>query len=270
MEERLPLSPESIDELNDSENSDDLEVAARSRSVVRPIRDVPDELVFRFEVGPAILAQLLEKLQLIERTPLSNALSARYPGFYQLFVDGSPKYIGKTARPIGQRLREHAKKLRHRIGIDLGHVECKFAFVEDPSLVDVAEGALIDFFGHRGQAEWNASGFGSKVTGHRRGQQEASDWAQLYPPNLDAAIRIDECPAITLEGLLRSVALSSPITLSIPQRLRPRFREVHADTFSLPTTEKTFREWMDFVANRLASGWRLNPQAESWYVELDS
>src|SRR6185437_7163950 len=130
------------EELTDGDEEDAAEEAAlRSGAVVRPIRDEPDELVFRFEVGPAILAQLLEKLERIPTMPLMNALGARYPGFYQLFMGGHPKYIGKTARPIGQRLKEHARKLRHRTGIDLDAISCKYAFVEDPSLVDVAEGA---------------------------------------------------------------------------------------------------------------------------------
>src|SRR5688500_1978643 len=42
---------------------------------VTPIRDVPDEYVFRFELGPAILAQLLETLGHIPETPISEAIS---------------------------------------------------------------------------------------------------------------------------------------------------------------------------------------------------
>ncbi|MDP1861447.1 MAG: hypothetical protein Q8K82_22445 [Gemmatimonadaceae bacterium] len=50
----------------------------------------PIILLFRFEVGPAILAQLLEKLDRIATMPLAAALNARYPGFYQIFVAGAP------------------------------------------------------------------------------------------------------------------------------------------------------------------------------------
>jgi hypothetical protein len=89
------------------------------------IRDVEDLYVFRFEVGPAILAQLLEKLSHIPAKPLRESLNAQYPGFYQLFLEGQSKYIGKTARPISERLREHVKKLRGRVPLD--RVSCKFA-----------------------------------------------------------------------------------------------------------------------------------------------
>ena len=71
--ERPAVDPsEGLDDLVDDEASDEEEQLARSRSVVRPIRDEPDHLVFRFEVGPAILAQLLEKLDRIERIRASG------------------------------------------------------------------------------------------------------------------------------------------------------------------------------------------------------
>lgn len=80
--------------------------------------------------------------------------------------------------------------------------------------MDVAEGALIDFFGARGFAEWNASGFGSKVAGHRRGQQEASDWSRSFPPNLDAVLSLGVTSPTALAKLLKALASDAPLRRS--------------------------------------------------------
>jgi hypothetical protein len=238
----------------------------RSRGAVQPIRDVADELVFRFEIGPAILAQLLQKLERLATMPLSEALDAKYPGFYQIFIDGAPKYIGKTARPVGARLKEHAKKLRGRKGINFANVTCRYAFVEDPSLVDVAEGALIDFFAARGLADWNTTGFGSKVSGHRRGDQEASDWATLFPSDLDVLISVDGVMPMSLDSIVRQVASRAPITLSVPTKLREAFQQDHNAVVGTGSTERSFSEWIVMIESQLAAAWQIDRKAESWYI----
>lgn len=237
-----------------------------SRGAVRAIRDADDRFIFRFEIGPAILAQLREKLERIPLVPIKEALDAKYAGFYQLFVADEPKYIGKTARPIGQRLREHVRKLRNRRGIAFETVRCRYAFVEDPSLVDVAEGALIEFFGSHGLAEWNASGFGSKVTGHGRGAQAASEWAKLFPPDLDAIVEIEGTELMSLVDLVRQVKAGAPITLSIPRRFAGRFAEDHARAIACGGRRRPFTEWVSLVEENLASDWVVRREAESWYI----
>lgn len=241
-----------------------------TRGTVVAIRDVDDRFVFRFEIGPAILAQLRDKLARIPVVPISEALDAKYPGFYQLFVGGEPRYIGKTARPIGQRLREHARKLRHRIGIDFGAVGCRYAFVEDPSLVDVAEGALIEYFGAQGLAEWNTSGFGSKVTGHGRGGQAASAWATEYPPDLEAWVEIEWTEVMSLANLIQQVKKGAPITLSIPRTHVAAFDAAHERPVSVESRRQHFTEWIRLVERHLADGWVIGRAAESWYVEPQS
>jgi hypothetical protein len=255
-------------EFDEEQDSDEAE-EPRGRGTVRPIRDVADELVFRFEVGPAILAQLLQKLERLETMPLPLALDAKYPGFYQIFVDGKPKYIGKTARPVGSRLKEHTKKLQGRRGIDFAKVTCRYAFVEDPSLVDVAEGALIDFFASKGLADWNTTGFGSKVSGHGRGGQEASDWTKQFPPDLDVLIAIEGVMPLTLDSIVRQVASRSPITLSVPTKLREAFQRDHEEVFAAGSLRRTFTAWIELIEGHLAPEWRLDRKAESWYIVRD-
>jgi len=251
----------------DEELEERLEEEARaSRSAVRPIRDVPDQYVFRFEVGPAILAMLLEKLEHIPRTPLLQSLDARYPGFYQLFLRGEPKYIGKTARPVGVRLKEHVSKLYGRQGIDLADMECRYAFVEDPSLVDVAEGALIAFFSERGMADWNTSGFGSKVPGHGRGGQRASAWAEVYPPDLRLPIGAGHEAPITIFLLAQQIIKEAPITLSIPTQFRAAFKAAHSAPRAIPFAELPFEEWVRYLEGRLEPGWIVDRKPSGWYI----
>lgn len=252
--------PEWVDE------DDDQLPEPATRGAIRPIRDVDDRFVFRFEIGPAILAQLREKLERIPLVSISDALDAKYAGFYQIFVAGEPKYIGKTARPIGQRLREHARKLAKRRGIDFATVTCRYAFVEDPSLVDVAEGALIEFFGAQGLAEWNTSGFGSKVTGHGRGAQAASEWAQSYPPDLDAVVEIEGPEVMSLFDLVRQVKSGAPITLSVPRKFVERFAEDHPMPIVPKTRKLPFAKWVAVIEEYLHADWMVRREAESWYV----
>ena len=250
---------------SDNDEGEDLPEPT-TRGTVQPIHDVDDRFVFRFEIGPAILAQLLEKLERIPLTSIAEGLDAKYPGFYQLFVEGAPKYIGKTARPIGQRLREHARKLRHRIGIPYDAIECRFAFVEDPSLVDVAEGALIDFFAANGLAEWNASGFGSKVTGHGRGGQAASDWATLHPPDLAIEFAIDGPELMSMVDLIRQVKRAAPLTIAIPRRHAVAFAGAHEETVRPGKAPRSFEDWIHLIESKLAADWMFARRAESWYI----
>jgi hypothetical protein len=232
---------------------------------VTPIRDVEDLYIFRFEVGPAILSQLLEKLACIPVKPLRESLDAPYPGFYQLFLEGQPKYIGKTARPISERLREHVKKLRGRVRLE--RVSCKFAFVEDPSLVDVAEGALIRFFSSHGLAEWNLSGFGSKDTGYGRSRQATSEFSAIFPPDLDFPVTAGGNEPLLLGTIQMQIKRQAPLPFSIPRGHQPRFRREHPVPILFSLETLPFSGWVARFEAHLAPGWRVARQAEGWYVE---
>lgn len=233
---------------------------------VVPIRDAEDEpYVFRFEVGPAILTQLLEKLRQLDAIPLPAALKAKYPGFYQLLLDGKPVYIGKTARPIGDRLAEHSKKISGRIPLE--RITCKFAYVEDPSLVDVAEGTLINFFSVSEGGEWNRSGFGSKVTGYNRGRQSGSEWEGQFPPDLHWPIKAGAAQPITLTDLIKQIARNSPITLSLPRTHQMAFIAAHPDRINVRLQTRSFEDWIVFIERKLSGDWTIDRQASAWYVE---
>lgn len=248
------------------EGAEELEGPVPQLHAIQPIRDPADEpFAFRFELGPAILQQLLSKLRSLEPQPLEDALDARHPGFYQLFLDGKPVYIGKTSRTIGERLREHARKLRGRI--ELGRMTCRFAYVEDPSLVDLSEGALIRFFDALGATEWNHSGFGSKVTGYGRTGQDTSSWGALYPPDLDWPVGLGSERPLTLRQIIGRLNRGAPITFSLPRRFRSAFDEAHPEPILLPPATRPFSEWAAWIEERLAPGWRVRRTRTGWYVE---
>lgn len=248
------------------EAAEEAAVFARpSTGAVTPIRDAADEpFVFRFEVGPAILFQLLDKLRTLEIRPLADSMNAPHPGFYQLFLDGQPVYIGKTSRTVGERLGEHVKKLRGRVSLD--RIGCRFAYVEDPSLVDMAEGALIKFFDARGEADWNRSGFGSKTTGYGRAGTRGANWDTEFPPDLNWQLRAGSDRPITLGALIRTIARQAPIPFSIPRTYSAAFNAVHTGTLNVPEATRTFRQWAHFVEHNLAAGWTIQREPRSWYI----
>src|SRR5690625_2955813 len=233
---------------------------------IQPIRDPEDEpYVFRFELGPAILQQLLVKLESLAAQPLTDAVvKARHPGFYQLILDGKPVYIGKTSRTISARLKEHLNKLRGRIVPE--RMMCRFAYVEDPSLVDISEGALIRFFDQLDAAEWNHTGFGSKVTGYRRGQQRRSIWATEFPPDLKWPVTAGGSSEVKLSRIITSIAGQAPITLSIPRDFKAEFDPDHPAPLNLPKGTRPVQEWIVWVEERLAKGWRVQRTNTGWYI----
>ena len=275
------LAPASAEEvLTEEEEEEAEEVAGATATAVKVIRDVDDRFVFRFEVGPAILAQVRQKLENLKDFPVLDVAKERlggfkgkrrfpgvdkYRGFYQLLHSGVPQYIGKTARPIGVRLFEHEGKLFGRVGIDLEAMTCKYTFVEDPSLVDMAEGTLISHFGHL--AAWNASGFGSKVTGAGRFDQKPSKWQKQYPPVLNVLVDGANGATLRLEGLLKKIARPAPLNISVPKASKAAFRNDHPDKIAFPSSQLPWDEWVKIFEAKLGTGWEVKRGQENWVVK---
>lgn len=247
-----------------------VETNGNAGSVARPrairVADKYRDLIFTFELGEAILKQLLDKFDQFPSQPLTPKVDAPYPGFYQLILGDQVVYTGKTSRAIRTRLAEHYRKLQHRIGIDLSVMKCRFAFVEDPSLVDLSESALIGIASETGYGEWNTTGFGSKVSGHRRGDQDASEWDKNYPADLTAVVTAGSVEKMTLEKLYQQLQAHSPITLSIPRRFLQQFRTVHSSDLFVPEREMPIQEWLDFLASQLSENWRISKKPQGFYI----
>lgn len=275
------LAPATDEDVLTAEEEEEAEKVARAAATaVTVIRDVDDRFVFRFEVGPAILAQVLQKLDNLEEFPVLEVVEERlsglkrkrrfpgvekYRGFYQLLHHGKLQYFGKTARAIGVRLFEHEGKLFGREGIDLKAMMCKYTFVEDPSLVDMAEGTLISHFGHL--AAWNASGFGSKVTGAGRFDQKPSEWQNQFPPTPDVLVDGASGATLTLEELLKKIARPAPLNISVPKALKAAFRNEHPGKISFPSSKLPWVKWVEIFESKLGKGWEVKRGPENWVVK---
>ncbi len=240
---------------------------------IQPIRDVPEEFIFRFEMGPAILAQLLEKLAQVPLVPLLECQDAKYPGFYHIHYRGKPTYVGRSSRPLRERLREHVSKLSGRRDSELGQpldlkdVTVKYVFVEDPSLVDVSESALISFFNENDLAPWAGTGYGSKVAGAGRKGQAASDWEDLFPPDWDAPITAGGPEPVTLRQLVTQVKKQAPVGLFIPRNHSKQFTTAHPSKVRVSRRSLPFREWIHVLSGFLAPGWEIEETDTGWYVQ---
>jgi len=230
------------------------------------IRDVDDRLVFRFEFGPAILAQVLEKLDLLPTIPLESVTleAAKYPGFYQLFRNGHSVYVGRTIRPVGKRLDEHRDRLRGRVS--LSEMAVKFLFVEDLSLLALSEATMISYFQDLDLDEWGKLGFGSKAPGFGRAAQ-TSKWDAAFPSDLNIPVRAGvEGDKRKLWDLVSSIRAVSPIRLSIPRAYQEQFKTEHADNLDIPIAERPFIDWIALLEQHLAPGWSVRREAMTWYI----
>jgi hypothetical protein len=83
---------------------------------------IPGYIDFEFDLPGALLARLVQILDDLTPVPLRAQFVDVIPdaqGVYQLFLDGTLVYIGKTDAESGlrQRLDRHRLKIQHRKGL---------------------------------------------------------------------------------------------------------------------------------------------------------
>jgi hypothetical protein len=248
------------------DDEDEEELVGRRLQLIP--HDVDPSRVFRFEFGPAILAQVLEKIQRIEPIALTDVTTALgpYMGFYQLFRNGESKYVGRTTRPVAARLKEHMRKLRGRVPLE--EMTCRFIFVEDASLVGLSEDALIAYFHPLGLDDWGKLGFGSKATGHGRSGQR-SKWHEENVADLNFPISAGSPKHKLLRQLVAQIARGAPLVLSIPRKFTAQFDRDHPSCPQLEEQRRPFNEWVELIKGELGAGWRIDQQPMAWYIVRD-
>ena len=155
---------------------------------------IPGYDEFEFDLPEALLKRLIDALDDVLPTPLTAEALAHLPevqGVYQLFLKrGDDRldrvYIGKTDSEAGlkKRLLKHARKVRHRVGLEPEAVYFKALRVFVFTAVDL-ETQLIKHYGGVKAVEWNGSGFGANDPGRER------DTTKYKPKHFDAQFPID-------------------------------------------------------------------------------
>lgn len=144
---------------------------------------------FEFDLPGALLAELIKEFDDTESAPLNAENIQGIPeqqGVYQLFLDDSLVYIGKTDADAGlnKRLSRHAKKIMHRRALDPSRVSFKAVRIFVFTAMDL-EADLIKHYGGVKAIAWNGSGFGSNDPGRER------DTTKVAAENYDAKFPID-------------------------------------------------------------------------------
>lgn len=230
------------------------------------LRHVSPELIFRFELGPALLDQLRTKLKSIPPVSLTEDIEAPYPGFYQIIYQDVPKYIGKAGKQIQLRLRKHYRTFVGRLGADPAHLKCKFAFVEDLSLVDMTEMALIRYFREIGEADWNRSGIGANVPGVGRKGTRRSKIIDVFRPDLQRDVTLTAERGTRLRQVVSAIDKRAPVELKIAKVDWPAFDASFPDPVQLPASVLPFQEWVSWIESQIAPRWRIHRGEMSWYI----
>jgi len=139
-----------------------------------------DHHTFHFDVDQAYEDQLGSALEASPEHPLAEPEAGRQPGVYVLFRRGLPVYVGQ-ARELRSRLRDHLKKVEHRMGITPDEVTCRFLAIARMWEVARAEDVLI----RRYNPEWNGiPGFSMHVPGRGRPGMPGyvNEWDRRFPP----------------------------------------------------------------------------------------
>lgn len=203
--------------------------------------------------------------------PLNDVSVARVPeeqGVYQLFLDGTLVYVGKTDAEAGlnKRLARHARKIHHRHGLDPGRVSFKAVRVYVFTAMDL-EQQLIKHYQHKNIAlDWNMSGFGANDPGRERDttKLKAGHFDLNYPINIDIPIVIPQAGIkAPVSDILAGLKTSLPYTLRYENaggRVRKPHPDLVANTITIPKSSDTVRNVLLQIKPVLGSAWQITLQ----------
>ena len=210
--------------------------------------------------------RLVAVLDEMDAAPLSAMNSEEIPdaqGVYQLFLDDALVYIGKTDAKDGlsHRLRRHARKIMHRVGLDPLRVSFRAVRIYVFTAVDL-ESQLIRHYGGLKDVSWNGSGFGSNDPGRRRDTTTYKNdhYDVLFPIDIDYPLEIELKNSSTANEVLAELKSKLPYVFRF-QNKGPRLRQPHSDLSStlvrIPVGEPmTARSIIEQVVSQLPVGWQ--------------
>lgn len=169
---------------------------------------------FKLSVTRALRDQLMECLDGLTPTGLDTAAIDAVEtrgGVYILYLDGERKYVGKAAKSLRTRLRNHHKKLSGRNGIDMTNAAFIAAYVDEDLDAVAPETLLIKEL----RLPWNFNGFGNKDPGRNRDNTriKRTHFDAAFPIRLDYVLPDRNSWGSNLGGFLDYLKKSLPFNL---------------------------------------------------------
>ncbi len=215
---------------------------------------------FQFSLPRAVTEQLVERLEQLSSSPLTDDVLAKLmqfqsenktkQGVYIIYQSDTAAYAGK-ADGLVERLAEHLWKLRGRQGIDLATVGFKALLLDENWSTSANEDLLIGHFKAKNECKWNGSGFGPKDPGKNRDGGEPNWFDNTFPVRDDFAVK-DVVDATTAEEVLAT------IKEQVPYLFRYELTAQFAKTpLTLRGVPRTARALALATVKKLGSGWQL-------------
>lgn len=218
---------------------------------------------FKLSVTEALRAQLIARLGRLTWAPLTDdalAVLATRGGVYQLALDGSPVYVGKSKSSLPDRLHQHKRKLSGRRpaivpdGLELlvERVTFRCVYVDEDLDAVAPEKMLMSELGRLDQAAWNFMGFGNKDPGRNRDRSLVKDghFDRLYPINLRTPITLDVGMSPSLLDVMTQFKKATPFTYRFGEKVPNVPLEIQAGPNSARASE-----WIGLFADCLPAGW---------------
>jgi hypothetical protein len=218
---------------------------------------------FEFDLPGALLGHLVKALDGMQAGQLNDAGLIgvqEAQGVYQLFLDGSLVYIGKTDAEAGllRRLERHSKKVLHRRNLDPARVTFKAVRIYVFTAMDL-ETELRKHYSAGAGLPWDKSGFGSNDPGRMRDTSKPGQFDTTYPLDIDRPL------SGTYVGTFRAADILSKLKSELPYTLRfeaiaPKSKTAHSDLtgtdVNIPMGVNTAREILNCVVHQLPKGWQ--------------
>lgn len=221
---------------------------------------------FSLSITQALREQLILALGMLSPAALNEgniAAIEKKGGIYQLFLEGSPVYIGKSTNSLYSRIGNHLRKLSGRTPGLLERMQFRVLYVNEDLDALAPEKMLIRALKSTGRAPWNQNGFGNKDPGRQRDTSlvKIGHFDRDFPINLDFSLRLSGTkPIQTLLDALEAIKAALPYNLRFPSAKDSVQRELAAIDVSAERVHDrtmTVAGWLSFVASRLPTGWMI-------------
>ena len=229
-----------------------------------PPRSYIEEL--EFDLPSKLLEELVTLFEEMPAAQLNDASLESVQeeqGVYQIFMDDSLVYIGKTDSDAGlrKRLSRHATKIKGRRNLDVEQVTFKAIRVFVFTAMDL-EQLLIKYYqqGDRKLA-WQHSGFGANDPGRQRDTSKVKEdhFDAMHPINLEWEVQVvDEDGVLSAAELLQELKAQLPYNIRFARgRGRRPHTELESTQVRVQKGGRTVRQWLKDVKGSLGAEWQI-------------